>query len=239
MHIPNPLTYPLPVLAGCVVILSGARVLQLPPPVVLPLAACVTLVGATFRHQQETDPQQVAIKQVEAELTGVRTLAIELAQQAEVLRQEADRILRNRDVSLDLLTALQYGCDLAIALPQRVQNLVHKLPDARSLLSAEALEARLLKVREQEAHSEGAAQVSLRQLAESLERNIELTKTATNVREAQILNLMRLMQDSGGALQRLQNHLRSINLEDATQVEQLQSLSETLSCLQQEVDMLM
>jgi hypothetical protein len=233
----NPFLYPFPILLGCLFLILSIRVLRLPIVVVFPIAGGLAVGGAMVRHSQEK-PALIALQALQGELAEVKTLAEQLATKAELLRQEAEQILRNREISLELLSAVQYGCDLAIALPGKVDRLAQHLPSETSLLSVEDLQKRLKAVRQQQVQSQGATQASLAKLAQSLQRNIELTQAGSDIRQSQILNLTTLIQDSAGTLQQLQNSLRSINLEDADQVSQLQSFTEELSRLQQEVDLL-
>jgi chromosome segregation ATPase len=239
MKLLNPLAYPLPVLVGCLVLVLGARLGQLPSRILWPVAGGVAVAGGLLRQRQENDPERLALQELEAEVQGVKAAAVQLAQQAEVLRQEADQVLHSRELSMELLTAVQYGCDLAIALPGKVERLGAQLSQGNSLLSTEELERRLARVRSELASSQGAKRTALQKLAQSLERNIQLTQAGSDTRQTQLLELATLIQDSAGTLQQLQNSLRSINLDDSTQVSQLQDLSEDLSQLQRQTDLLM
>jgi hypothetical protein len=138
---------------------------------------------------------------------------------------------------MDILAAVQYGCDLAIALPEKVDRLAAKLPQTRSLLDTASLQQQLQQVQTEKLNATGSAYTSLQRLEESLQRNLSLLNTNQDDRQAQILNLAALIQDSAGVLQRLQNHLQTANLADVNQLDQLQELIGEMNRLQQEADL--
>ena len=236
----NPLSYPLAVAAGGLILFFGVRIAALPTVLVAPIAAGFTIAAATVRQHQEPTPEKEILRQVQAELQGVRTAADRLRQQAADLLRQANQVLRQEELShlsMDILAAVQYGCDLAIALPEKVDRLAAKLPQTRSLLDTDSLEQQLQQVQRDKLNATGSAYSSLQRLEESLQRNLSLLNTNQDDRKAQILNLAALIQDSGGVLQRLQNHLQTANLADVNQLDQLQDLIGEMNRLQQEADL--
>ncbi|MEY2976259.1 MAG: hypothetical protein RLZZ435_396 [Cyanobacteriota bacterium] len=236
----NPFSYPLSITAGGLLLFLGVRWIALPSLVAMPLAAALTIATAYLRQHQEPSPEKERLSQVQSELEGVRRSAQNLREQAQTLQAQAKAILRQEQLSplsMDILAAVQYGCDLAISLPEKVEMLAVKLPDTRSLLDATALQQQLQQVRSEKVKATGRSLASLERLEASLKRNLKLTTANQDDRQAQIHNLSALIQESAGVLQRLQNHLQTANLADTTQIDRLQALVEEMNQLQQEMDL--
>ena len=124
-----------------------------------------------------------------------------------------------------------------VIFESRFDRLAAKLPQTRSLLDTDSLEQQLQQVKRDKLNATGSAYSSLQRLEESLQRNLSLLNTNQDDRKAQILNLAALIQDSGGVLQRLQNHLQTANLADMNQLDRLQDLIGEMNRLQQEADL--
>lgn len=236
----NPLAYPLAMTAGGILLFVGIRVVALPNVVAVPMAAGLTIAVSYLRQQQEPSPEKSALRQVQSELEGVRGDAHQLQQQAQTLLEQANQLLRQEQLSslsMDILAAVRYGCDLAIVLPEKVDALALKLPQTRSLLDQTSLEQKLKAVRSEKIKASGSALQSLQRLEESIQRNLGLMNANQNDRQSQIHNLSALIQDLAGVLQRLQTHLQTANLADLHQIDRLQELVTEMNRLQQETDL--
>ncbi|NJL00675.1 MAG: hypothetical protein HC838_09455 [Spirulinaceae cyanobacterium RM2_2_10] len=235
MNWSNPLHHPLAILAGGIVLVVSVRLLALPSAIALPASAAIAIGGAQLLGWRQ--PQR-AKTLLASELQVLQAVARDLAAKAESLRQEASRLLASGSGQLELLTAVEYVCDRAQELPEKVAKMTERLQDNDSLLSITALQQQLLEVQARQQRSTGAAQQQLVQLAASLQRNIELAQQGEDARQAQAIALSTLMTDSAGALQTLQNRLRTANLADATALVELRSLSEELSGFQESMELL-
>lgn len=233
----NPLYYPMAMLAGGIVLVVGVRVMELSNIVILPTAAVVATAGATVLKSR-SDAQRLAKQQLQRELQVMQASGKTLAEKAEVLRQEANQLLTRDSFQLELLTAVQYACDRAIELPAKIDQLAMRLPSADSLLSVSELQQQLLEVQTKQCSSSGVASQHLNQLADSLKRNIQLAQEGQDTRTAQIVSLYTLIQDSAGVLQQLQNKLRTADLTNLEQVNELRSLSSEFNSFQENVDIL-
>ena len=78
----------------------------------------------------------------------------------------------------------------------------------------------------------------MQELVNSLEKNIQLAKTGQDARQAQIINLHTLIQNSAGVLQEFQNKLRTSNLDQSQNLQDLQELNDELNQYQENVDIL-
>lgn len=217
----NPLHYPLAVLTGGVALVIGARVVSLPMAIALPTSAAIAIGSAQLLglRQPKFDNSPLA-----REFQAVQAAATDLASKAEILRQEAGKLLAGSSGQLDLLTEVEYACDRASELPHKIEQMAERLQGANSLLSVEELQRQLTEVQVREQRSTDTAKEQLAQLTASLQRNIELAKHGDDTRQAQIVSLSTLIADSAGALQTLQNRLRTANLEDATQLVELRCI---------------
>ena len=139
---------------------------------------------------------------------------------------------------MDLLVAVQSVCDRLSSLPSKIQQLTQKVSDREALLSEEELDAQLLESRQKLAKSSGIAKERLQELINSLEKNIQLAKTGQDARQAQIINLHTLIQNSAGVLQEFQNKLRTSNLDQSQNLQDLQELNDELNQYQENVDIL-
>jgi len=236
----NPFSYPLAMTTGGVLLFVGSRLVALPSVVVVPLAVGFTLAVSYLRQRQEPTPEKEELRQVQSELAGVRGEARQLQQQAQILLEQANRLLRQEQLSplsMEILAAVRYGCDLAIVLPEKVDTLALKLPQTRSLLDQTSLEQKLKTVRSEKLKASGSAFQSLQRLEESIHRNLSLMNANQDDRQSQIHTLSALIQDLAGVLQRLQNHLQIANLADTDQIDRLNELVTEMNRLQQETDL--
>ncbi|WP_026097607.1 hypothetical protein [Baaleninema simplex] len=238
MKLANPFYYPMSILAGGVVLFLGVRLANVSSIVMVPTAAIVSLAGASWRKSQEPEGLALENPDLDRELQSVRVSAANLASKAEELRQEAERLLTGGTVQMELLTAVQYACDRAHELPEKIDRLSHRLQGSDSLLSVEDLQRQLQEVRSKQASRRGVAQQQLSQLAASLERNIHLAQAGKDARDAQAISLFTAITESAGVLQELQNKLRTADLQDSEQLQELRSLSQDLQLFQENVDVL-
>lgn len=237
MKIANPLNYPVAVLVSGVFFVGGVRSQNISPWIMFPAAGAIAVGGATVlksRAAREIDPADRAkIREIQA----IKQQAESIAQKAEILRTESEKILIE-STQIELLTAVQYGCNLALELPQKIENLANRLHGSESLLSEAELKKQLTEVRNKINHSSGKSGQQLQELAASLENNIKLVKQGKDARAAQITSLSTLVSNAAGVLQQLQNQLRTSNLNSSQQIEELLVLSDELKNIQENVDLL-
>jgi len=236
MKLANPLFYPVSVLAGAVVLVAGVRLANLPSWVVLPVAAAVATGGAMVQKNSEPVPilENPALDQ---ELTSARLQATNLAAKANSLRQEASRLLTEA-TQMDLLVMVQSACDRAVELPAKIDRLTRRMHGADSLLAVEDLQQQLSEVTTRIPASSGVARDQLNRLADSLRHNIQMARQGEDARQAQVLSLSTLILDSAGVLQGMQNQIRTANLTDADQAEELRSLSNEFSFFQEHIGLI-
>jgi chromosome segregation ATPase len=236
MKLANPLLYPLSMLAGGIVLVAGARLVNLPSWVVVPVAAAVAAGGAALQKAQQPTPL-LEDPELDRQLQATQRQAKDLAAKAEALRQESSRLLTGAN-QLELLSTVQFACDRATELPSKIDQLARRMQGADSLLEVDELQAQLREVKARQRSSSGVARDQLDRLAETLQRNIQLAQQGQDARQAQVVSLSTLLQDSAGVLQSMQNQLRTANLNDAGDVEELRSLSDELRQFQENVDLL-
>ncbi len=237
MKLVNPLLYPIAVLAGGITLVVGVRFARLPSVVMLPVAAAVITSGASWLKSREPEPCNLDSPELATQLQAVRTRARFLAEQASILRLEATKLLTD-SFGLELLATVEYACDRAVELPAKIEQLAKRLEGRDSLLSVSDLQQQLVEVQTKLRSSSGIAREHLTQLAQSLHRNIKLTQQGQDARQAQVVSLATVIEDAAGALQELQNKLRTADLTDSTQTTQLRSLSEQLGSFQESFDLL-
>lgn len=232
MKLANPLYYPIAVLAGGIVLVAGVRLVGLPNFIILPVSVAVATGGAAAMKSKEPDAQKIAQQQIQRELKLLQTSAKNLAEKAEILRQEANQLLNRSSFEMNLLVAVQEACQRAIELPIKIEELGRRIHGANSLLSVNDLQQQLQEVKNKRALSSGIARQHLDQLANSLQRNIQLANEGQNARTAQITSLYTLIQNSAGILQQIQNKLRTADLTDYQQINELQASTDELTSLQ-------
>lgn len=234
----NPFDYPTAILIGGLSLIVGVRFLGIPNSIILPTAAIVATGSAVFLKSKEPDVEKIAKQQLEQELQPIKILAQGLVSKSEILLKEANQSLTLGDFQLNLLVAVQTACDRISELPEKIDQLSRKISHSDSLFSAEELEKQLQEIQKKIPLASGVAKQELEQLAISLERNIQLAKTGKETRQAQILNLHTLVQNSAGILQELQNKLRTSNLNNSEDIRELQDLSQELKQIQENVNIL-
>ena len=235
----NPLNYPLAMLAGGIVLIAGTRVLNVPVFVAVP-AAVATAVGGGIAVKRWRPPLvQLDDSELARELSDIRQSAKDLAVKAQQLLTESRQLLKdNNSFQMDLLVSVEFACQRASELPQKIDAMGQRLRGKNSLLSVEELEAQLESVNERLAQSSGIANVHLGQLASSLRNNIALVREGNDARQAQTIALSTAIQETAGVLQQLQNHLGTADLTDSNRVNELRSLSDELKGFQENVDIL-
>jgi len=233
----NPLYYPVAVLAGAIVLVVGVRIVSLPSVVALPVAAAVATAGAFFLKAREPESLGLDNPALEREFQEVKRQADRLVDMSRALRDEAAKLLVESS-QMDLLVMVQQACSLAEELPIKIAQLGRRLQAGSSLLEVEELQQQLTKVETKRRTSSGVAYQQLSKLAESLRRNIQLARQGEDARQAQVVSLSTLINDSAGVLQQLQNQLRVANLSDSAQMDELRSLSQEFSVFQENVNLL-
>ena len=237
MKFANPLYYPVAVLVGGMTLFLGVRILRLPSVAMLPLSVLVATGGAAVQKSQEKPGNQLKNPALIRELQSLENSAKEVAQKAKILRQEATQLLGDT-IQMELLAAVQYACDRALELPPKINHLSRRLSGENSLLSIQELQQQLIELKTKKQQSTGLAQEQLNRLEASLNRNIQLAKAGEDARQAQVLSLANLVYDSAGVLQELQNKLRTADLSNFDQTQELQLLSNDLKSFQENVDLL-
>jgi uncharacterized membrane protein len=237
MKIVNPLNYPLAVLAGGIVLFFGVRLAKLPSLIIIPISVGITLGSATFLDRKQ--PQTINLENpvLERELENAKQQANLLVEKAKTLREEAQKLLSS-SAQIELLTAVEYACVRILELPQKIEQLSSKLHGGDSLLSVEDLEKQLREVSEKQKYSGGVALQQLKRLEKSLQNNIELAQEGQDAREAQVFSLANIIIESAGVLQQLQNRLRTSDLNNSEQIQELKNLSDELKDFQENVDLL-
>lgn len=237
MKLVNPFDYPISILISGVILVAGIRFIGLPNLVVLPTTAIISVASATVLKSKEPDAENLANRELKQELEVISELAKSLAKKANILRQEANQLLGGEGFQMDLLVTVQSVCNSAIELPQKIAEVSRKLPNNEVLLSVEDLQKQLLAVRNKQKSSSGVSKQYLQQLATSLQRNIELAKAGKDTRQAKIFSLHQMVQDSAGLLQQLENKLRTVNLNNSEEIQELRNLSDELNSYQDNIKM--
>lgn len=239
MQLKNPLQFPLVMLVSGVVLIFGVRVARLPSVVMLPLAGAIAVGGTMVLGKPKASPSpNKNLEPLQQELQAVVNQAEQLNQKAGQLRQEAAELLAG-STQVDLLGVVQYACDRATELPQKLQHLSAQLNNREVLLSVKELQQQMLQVHQKMSQSSGMAQQQLRSLADRLQRNIQLAQQGEDARQAQILSLSALILDASAVLQQLQTKLRTADLSSTDQATELRSLSDEFTQYQENVDLLL
>lgn len=237
MKLVNPLHYPLAILAGGITLIVGVRLVQLPNYVILPTAAAIATGLAIPLNQQPRRRIKLNNPALVREIKSVKRQSQLLTIKAEELRQEGKQLLTST-TQLELLAAIEYACDRIIELPSKIDQLAQKLQGSDSLLSPKQLAQQLAATQAKIRESSGVAQQQLNQLANSLENNLKLAQQGQDARQAQVVSLATLVTESAGILQQFQNRLRSSNLDNSVEINELKVLSEELKMMQDNVDLL-
>lgn len=237
MKLVNPLYYPLAVLAGGIALFFGVRLLQFPSLIMLPVASGISLVGASLIKSREPKYSELANPELEREINAVKLAALGLVNQSENLRLEARKLLTD-SFQIEVLTALEINCDRIATLPNKIDTLVGNLSGNTSILSVSSLQQQLVEVQQKLNSSSGIAKEHLKQLADSLKRNLKLAQDGEDTRLARIINISTLIQDCTGVLQQLQTKLRTSDLTESQQIHEMQLLSDELTSLVENIDLL-
>ncbi|MEL7009117.1 MAG: hypothetical protein AAFY50_21380 [Cyanobacteria bacterium J06648_1] len=237
MKLANPLHYPLAVLGGGIALITGVRLIQLPSYVALPGAAAIATALAIPLKQQTSQQINLDNPALAREIKSVKQQAQLLTTKAQELRQEAQQML-TASAQLELFAAVEYACDRVLELPSKVDRLARKLQGADSLLSSAELTRQIAEVKTKAQASSGVAQSQLNQLATSLENNLRLAQQGQDARQAQVVSLATLVTESAGVLQQFQNRLRTSNLDNSQEIDDLKAISDELKDMQDNVDLL-
>jgi hypothetical protein len=237
MKLVNPLNYPLAIFAGGIALFCGVRLAKLPSIIIIPVAGAIAVAGSSLLANQEPETIRLENPALERELNHAKQQADLLVEKAKNLQIEAENLLSS-SFQLDLLTAVQYACDRTLELPQKIEQLSSRLHGADSLLSVEELEKQLKEVYQKQKYSGGVALQQLQQLENTLKNNLVLAQEGQDAREAQVFSLVTIITESAGVLQQLQNRLRTSDLNNSEQIQELKNLSEDLKNFQDNVDLL-
>ncbi|MEM9218703.1 MAG: hypothetical protein AAGD25_30725 [Cyanobacteria bacterium P01_F01_bin.150] len=238
MKLANPLYYPISVLAGAIALVVGVRVLQLPNVVIVPSSVAIATLGAAIRKGQELESLGLDDSQLEQQVNSIRNQAMTLAKRAHALREEAAQLLTGAD-QMDLLSTVQYACDRAEELPRNINHLAKRMRGNDSLLAPNELQRQLTEAKEQVLSSTGVAKEQWEKLASTLEWNINLSQEGKDARQAQVVSLSTMIVQSAGVLQQLQNRLRTADLSDRAQTDEVRSLSNAFNSVQENLSFLM
>lgn len=237
MKLANPLHYPLAILVGAIALVIGVRFAKLPNLIVVPVAAAITVGGAMALKAKEPEPLNIDNPALERELRQAQQQAKSLANRANQFRTEAARLL-TRPEQMELLAILQEVCNRAGELPAKVNYLARQLQGSDSLLSMQELHHQLAEAEAKRDASTGIAREQLNRLVDSLQHNIQLAQQGQDARQAQVVNLSTQILDSAGVLQQMQNSLRTADLSDTRQTEELRALGNEFKVFQENVDLL-
>ena len=139
---------------------------------------------------------------------------------------------------MELLTAVEYTCQRTLELPEKINHLTQKLAGGDSLLSREELNKQLQQVKSQQKNSKGRALIQLQQLENTLKNNLQLVEEGQDAREAQVFSIVTIITEFAGVLQQLQNKLRSANLDNSEEIQELKDLNNELNNFQESMDVL-
>lgn len=230
--IANPLNYPLAVFVAGFCLFFGVRFANISSFLMLPISISVGVIGSSFLANNPLNNNKINLdnKALEEELELAKQEAKLLIKKAENLRLEAKNLLHDAH-QMDLLTAIEYGCDRTFELPEKIEYLSKKLSGSDSLLSEEELEEKLKTNLKKQQSANGLALKQLRQIESNLRRNIDLAKQGKSAREAQVFALTNILTESAGVLQQLQNKLRTSDLTNSQALQDLQDLTQELSSL--------
>ncbi len=237
MKLANPLNYPLAILGGGIILVVGVRFFQVSSWIILPAAGAIATTGAIVLKSKESQQINLDNPALEKELQTVKQQAKLLRQKAETLRAESEKMLTSSR-QLELLTAVQYACDRALELPVKIDELSKRFHGSDSLLSVEELQQQLREARAKLTNSTGVARQQIQQLTAILENNIKLAKEGQDARQAQVISLSTVVNNSAGVLQQLQNKLRTSNLDNSQEIQELLILSEELKSMQENAELL-
>jgi hypothetical protein len=237
MKLVNPLYYPLAVFAGGLSLFFGVRLLQFPSQVMLPVAVGISLGGTILLKSREPKYVELANPELEREINAVKLAALGLVNQSENLRLEAKKILTDT-FQIELITALEINSDRLVNLPTKIDTLVWNLYGNTSIISVNSLQQQLVEVQQKLRSSSGVAQQHLKQLADSLKRNINLAQDGEDTRLGRIINISTVIQDCHGVLQQLQTRLRTSDLSESQQIHEMQLLNDELTSLLENLDLL-
>lgn len=238
MKLTNPLAYPLAVLAGGCFLVIAVRLVNVPSAVALPGAAAIATVGAAMLKGREPDIIELDNPKLEHELQQVRQRASQLVEQANELQAESVKLLTETH-QIELLGIVQYACDHTRDLPAKLDQLARRLQGKGAILSVDELQQQLNDVQHKQRTSTGMAQQQWARLAQSVQRNIKLAQQGEDAREAQVVSLSTLIVDAAGVLQQLQNRLRSADLTNTHQTDELRELGLELNSMQENMDVLL
>ncbi|WP_017293323.1 hypothetical protein [Geminocystis herdmanii] len=240
MKLVNPLNYPLGVLIGGIALFLGVRIANLSSFIMLPVSGSIVIISSMVLASKEKQVEEdidIENTALETELDNAKNQAQLLIKKSESLRLEAEKLLQD-SWQLDLLTTVQYMCDRTLELPEKIERLSRRLHGGDSLLSIDDLNKQLEEVQTKQKYSGGMALRQLKQIENTLQNNIELALEGQDAREAQVFSLVNIIIELGGILQNLQNKLRTSDLSNSEQIQELKSLSEELKNFQDNVDLL-
>ena len=237
MKLVNPLQYPLAVLGGGIILVAGVRLIQLPGYIALPGAAAIATGLAIPLKQRDSQTVKIDNPALAREIKSVKQQSQQLVAKAQELRAEAQNMLTST-TQLELFAAIEYACDRILELPNKIDRLAQKLQGGDSLLSPEELSRQLSEVQTKARNSSGVAREQLDRLANSLENNLRLARQGQDARQAQVVSLATLVTESAGVLQQFQNRLRTSDLNNSAEINELKAITDELKSITENVDLL-
>jgi len=235
----NPLHHPTAIFGAALVLVVGVRLFALPRWLMLLVAVGIALGGSWVLHWRERQQSPLDDGALSREIRELRQQVGFLVQAAQKVQAQASRLLVDAP-DLDLLVAVQEVCNQVQTLPQAVDQRVQRLYQTRfdGVLSVEDLEKQLAQVRRQKRRVGQLAGAQLDQLEATLVRNIQYAQMGQDTCIAQVTALMTLIQNTAGILQQLQNQLRTFDIHNQQQLQELRSLSETLQGFERQMTIL-
>lgn len=230
----NPLSQPLAVAGGALVLLGGVLVLA-QPLWVMALASMLVAFGISNLMVEFKKPPP-ALPPTPINFTPEQQALLEhardLARRSSRLEKEAEVLLANTE-QLELFGAIRVACALAQELPTHIETALLQMGDGTSLLAEEPLLAKLREVDGRIVNSSGVAREQWLRLQTRLRENLELAREGKSAQEAQTAQLTGMIVEAEGVLQSLQNRIRSANLADANESLELRNLCDELSGVQE------
>lgn len=208
LPLPDPLLYPLAVLAGGLVLVAGVRVAALGVPVSASAAVLTALLVGEQRRRSERLPGRKPSPAAEAALEQALATALDLAQRSRQLNREASARLGGIE-GMEDLAELQLSDQRLQELPDRLRSFGDRLESSGgSQVPVQRLRQRLAEEERRARSASGALQQQRLQLVQQLQANLELARRGHDEREVRALSLTILLESASGELLALQERLR-------------------------------
>jgi hypothetical protein len=207
LNLPNPLHFPLAVLAGGVVLVVGVRATGLGVPISASAAVACSVAVGSLRRRSELEPQIKPGPDAEAALEQAQASALDLGRRSQQLGQDASARLHGPD-EMETLAELQILCQRIQELPGRITTFARQLDSTgASLVPVNRLRQRLAEEERRAKGASGVIQEQRRRLVSQLKANLDLARQGHDGREVRLLNLNLLLESASGELLALQGLL--------------------------------